>query len=146
MPDMFIGEYHHSIDDKSRMAIPAKFRNTLKRGAVVTKGLDTCLVIYPEKEWKALAEKVSRLPISQSNTRAFSRFLLSGAMDIELDKQGRMLLPDYLRQYAKLGRKAIVVGLHTRLEIWDEQEWLAYRAKTEQASIEIAEKLGELAI
>lgn len=146
MPVMFIGEYHHSIDDKSRMAIPAKFREDLKRGAVVTKGLDTCLVIYPQAEWQALADKVSKLPMSQSNSRAFSRFLLSGAMDVDLDKQGRMLLPDYLRQYAKLNRKAIVVGLHNRLEIWDEQEWQAYRAKTEQASIQIAEQLGELAI
>ena len=141
MPAMFIGEYHHSIDDKSRMAIPAKFRDALKRGAVVTKGLDDCLVVYPQAEWKALADKVSQLPMSQANSRAFSRFLLSGAMDVELDKQGRMLLPDYLRQYAKMGRKVIVVGLHTRLEIWDEKQWEAYRAKTEEASIQIAEQL-----
>ncbi len=138
---MFIGEYHHSIDDKSRMAVPAKFRDALKRGAVVTKGLDDCLVVYPQAEWKALADKVSQLPMSQANSRAFSRFLLSGAMDVELDKQGRMLLPDYLRQYAKMGRKVIVVGLHTRLEIWDEKQWEAYRAKTEEASIQIAEQL-----
>lgn len=141
MPAMFIGEYHHSIDDKSRMAVPAKFRDALKRGAVVTKGLDDCLVVYPQAEWKALADKVSQLPMSQANSRAFSRFLLSGAMDVELDKQGRMLLPDYLRQYAKMGRKVIVVGLHTRLEIWDEKQWEAYRAKTEEASIQIAEQL-----
>ena len=138
---MFIGEYHHSIDDKSRMAVPAKFRDALKRGAVVTKGLDDCLVVYPQAEWKALADKVSQLPMSQANSRAFSRFLLSGAMEVELDKQGRMLLPDYLRQYAKMGRKVIVVGLHTRLEIWDEKQWEAYRAKTEEASIQIAEQL-----
>lgn len=143
---MFIGEYHHSIDDKSRVAVPVKFREELKRGAVVTKGLDSCLVVYPQEQWKALADKLSSLPISQSNSRAFSRFLLSGAMDIELDKQGRMLLPDYLRQYAKMGRKVIIVGLHTRLEIWDEKQWEAYRAKTEEASIQIAEQLGELAI
>lgn len=143
---MFIGEYHHSIDDKSRVAIPAKFRDELKRGAVVTKGLDTCLVVYPQAQWQALADKLSSLPISQSNTRAFSRFLLSGAMDVELDKQGRMLLPDYLRQYAKMGRKVIVVGLHTRLEIWDEDQWNAYRAKTEEASIQIAEQLGDIGI
>lgn len=143
---MFIGEYHHSIDDKSRVAIPVKFREELKRGAVVTKGLDSCLVVYPQAQWQALAEKLSSLPISQSNTRAFSRFLLSGAMDVELDKQGRMLLPDYLRQYAKMGRKVIVVGLHTRLEIWDEAQWNAYRAKTEEASIQIAEQLGDIGI
>lgn len=143
---MFIGEYHHSIDDKSRVAVPVKFREELKRGAVVTKGLDSCLVVYPQEQWKALADKLSSLPISQSNSRAFSRFLLSGAMDVELDKQGRMLLPDYLRQYAKMGRKVIIVGLHTRLEIWDEKQWEAYRAKTEEASIQIAEQLGELAI
>ncbi len=146
MPPMFIGEYRHAVDDKFRVAVPAKFRNSLKKGAVVTKGLDTCLVIYDEAEWKALADKLSKLPISQANTRAFSRFLLSGAMDIELDKQGRMLLPDYLRQYAKLGRKVTIVGIGNRLEIWDEKEWDRYRLATEKDSMEIAEKLGEMAI
>lgn len=143
---MFIGEYHHSIDEKGRVAVPVKFREQLRKGSVVTKGLDTCLVLYPLNEWEQLASKLSKLPISQSNTRAFSRFLLSGAMDVEMDKQGRVVLPDYLREYGHLQKKAVIVGLYDRVEIWDEERWQQYRSKTEKESIEIAEKLGEMAI
>lgn len=143
---MFIGEYHHSVDGKGRMAVPAKFRERLKKGAVVTKGLDNCLVIYPQKAWEALAEKLSSLPISQANTRAFSRLMLAGAMDIELDKQGRMIIPEYLRKYGSLKKKVVVAGLFNRLEIWDEKKWESYRSKTEQSSNKIAEQLGELGV
>lgn len=146
MPNMFIGEYHHSVDEKGRMAVPAKFRAKLKQGAVVTKGLDNCLVIYPRAEWEALAEKLSSLPISQANTRAFSRLMLAGAMDIELDKQGRMVIPEYLRSYAEVEKKVVVAGLYNRLEVWDEAKWEAYRSETEDASNEIAEQLGELGV
>jgi len=143
---MFIGEYNHSIDDKGRMAVPAKFREQLRQGAVVTKGLDNCLVIYPRSEWEKLAEKLSSLPISQANTRAFSRLMLAGAMDIELDKQGRMVVPEYLRKYAGMEKKVIVAGLYNRLEVWDEQKWEEYRNHTESESNEIAEQLGELGV
>lgn len=146
MSTMFIGEYHHSVDDKGRMAVPAKFRSKLQNGAVVTKGLDNCLVIYPKAEWEALAEKLSSLPISQANTRAFSRLMLAGAMDIELDKQGRMIIPEYLRTFADLEKKVVVAGLYNRLEIWDESKWEDYRSETEDASAEIAEQLGELGV
>ena len=143
---MFIGEYHHNLDDKARVAVPAKFREELRKGAVVTKGLDACLVIYPSSEWATLADKLSKLPISQSNSRAFSRFVLAGAMDVDLDKQGRMILPDYLRQYAKISKKIIIVGLYNRLEIWDEAQWEVYRTKTETDSNTIAEQLGEMSV
>jgi MraZ protein len=143
---MFIGEYHHSIDDKGRVAVPVKFREQLRKGSVVTKGLDTCLVLYPIEEWEQLASKLSKLPISQSNTRAFSRFVLSGAMDVDLDKQGRVVVPDYLREFAHLQKKAVIVGLYNRVEIWDEEQWQTYRQKTEKESIQIAEKLGEMDI
>jgi len=143
---MFIGEYNHSVDDKGRMAIPAKFRTKLKSGAVITKGLDNCLVIYPKAEWETLAEKLSSLPISQANTRAFSRLMLAGAMDIELDKQGRMIIPEYLRKFADLEKKVIIAGLYNRLEVWDETKWEGYRSETEDASAEIAEQLGELGV
>ncbi len=143
---MFIGEYNHSVDDKGRMAIPAKFRTKLKSGAVITKGLDNCLVIYPKAEWETLAEKLSSLPISQANTRAFSRLMLAGAMDIELDKQGRMIIPEYLRKFADLEKKVIIAGLYNRLEVWDETKWEGYRSETEEASSEIAEQLGELGV
>jgi len=143
---MFIGEYQHSIDDKGRLAIPVKFRNELLRGAVVTRGLDNCLFLYPKKDWQELAEKLSKLPISQSNTRAFSRLMLAGAMDVSLDKQGRIILPDYLRKYASVKKKAVVAGLYNRLEVWDEGTWEKYKAATEKNSGDIAEALGELGV
>lgn len=139
---MFIGEYHHSVDTKGRLALPAKFRSELENGAVVTRGLDQCLFIYSTKEWMALAEKIAHLPLHQANTRAFTRLMLAGAMDVLLDKQGRIILPDYLRAYAGLKKKAVVTGLYNRLEIWDEAVWKGYTTQTEAESNEIAEALG----
>ena len=146
MSIMFIGEYSHTLDAKGRLALPAKFRKDLKGGAVVTKGLDNCLVVYSKAEWNKLAEKLAALPISQSNTRAFSRLMLAGAMDVDLDKQGRIVLPEYLRKYATLGKKAIIAGLFNRLEIWEEKRWDEYRSNMEDSSNEIAEQLGELGV
>lgn len=143
---MFIGEYSHAIDEKGRLAVPAKFRSALIKGAVVTRGLDHCLWLYPLPVWKELAQKISRLPISQSNTRAFSRLMLAGAMDVKLDKQGRVILPDYLQSYAKMNKKVIIAGLYDRLEIWDEEKWKSYKLATEQDSGSIAETLGELGV
>ena len=94
---MFIGEYQHSLDQKGRLAVPVKFRAELKKGAVVTKGLDNCLFLYPKSEWQKLAKKLVNLPINKANTRAFSRLMLAGAMEVEFDKQGRIMLPEYLR-------------------------------------------------
>ncbi|MCK5122755.1 MAG: division/cell wall cluster transcriptional repressor MraZ [Candidatus Pacebacteria bacterium] len=143
---MFIGEYNHNLDSKGRLAVPVKFRDDLKKGVVITKGLDGCLFLYTMSEWKILAEKLSKLPISQSNTRAFARLMLAGAMDVQVDKQGRVVLPDYLRKYASLKKKIIIGGLYNRLEIWDENNWEKYKNKTEKESGDIAEKLGELGV
>ncbi len=143
---MFIGEYNHSVDEKNRLAVPAKFRAILTKGAVVTKGLDNCLFLYTKQSWKELADKLSKLPISQSNTRAFSRLMLAGAMDVSLDKQGRIILPDYLKQYASLKKKVVITGLMNRLEIWDEAVWKKYKSETEKDSGDIAEALGELGV
>ena len=143
---MFIGEYNHTVDQKGRVAIPAKFRRQLKEGAIVTRGLDNCLFLYPRKEWNKLAEKLSALPISQANTRAFARLMLAGAMDVNLDRQGRIIVPDYLRQFAVLHKKVIIAGLLNRLEIWDAVKWGSYKASTEKSSNEIAEKMGELGV
>ncbi len=143
---MFIGEYSHSLDAKGRLAVPVKFRGDLEKGAVVTRGLDHCLFVYPIKEWGVLAEKLASLPFSQSNSRAFSRLMLAGAMDVQIDKQGRIILPDYLRQYATLKKKVVVAGLYNRLEIWDETAWNTYKSNTESDSNDIAEKLGELGV
>ena len=141
---MFIGEYQHNIDSKGRLAIPVKFRKDLSKGAVVTKGLDDCLFLYTKDEWAKLAEKLAKLPISKANTRAFARLMLAGAMDLEVDKQGRMLIPDYLRKYAGATKKVVIAGLYNRLEIWDEAKWNKYKAGTESKSGDIAEALGEL--
>lgn len=143
---MFIGEYSHNIDDKGRLAVPKKFQEDLKAGLVVTKGLDNCLWVYTYESWKELATKLSKLPISSTNNRAFSRLMLAGAMDVSLDKQGRVVLPDYLRDYAKLGKKVIVTGLYDRLEIWDEVAWKSYKERTEAESGEIAEQLADLGV
>ena len=141
---MFIGEYKHVLDSKGRLAVPAKFRVLLEDGAVVTKGLDNCLVLYPKNEWEKLARKLAGLPISKANTRAFARMMLAGASAVDFDSQGRIVLPEYLREYGQLRKAAIIAGLYDRLEIWDEGQWQAYKAETEQKSSDIAEALSEL--
>ena len=143
---MFIGEYAHNLDDKGRLAIPVKFREALKQGAVVTRGLDQCLFVYTAEEWRRLAEKLAALPLGQSATRAFSRLMLAGAMDAELDKQGRMVLPEYLRTFATLKKGVVIAGLYNRLEIWDEEAWHVYKTATESESNALAEKMGELGV
>ncbi len=141
---MFIGEFHHTLDDKGRLAIPIKFRAKLCQGAVVTRGLDRSLFLYPAAEWQILAAKIAALPLGQADTRAFARLMLSGAMDTELDKTGRVNIPEYLRVYAGLNKAVVVTGLFDRLEIWDEKAWEEYSAKTEGASNDIAERLGSV--
>lgn len=143
---MFIGEYSHSLDDKGRLAIPVKFRTALQTGAVVTRGLDQCLFVYTKEEWKKLAEKLIALPISQAKARAFARLMLAGAMDLEMDKQGRAVVPEYLRKFAGLKKNAVVAGLYNRLEIWDDHNWNRYKVETEKASNQIAEQMAELGV
>lgn len=143
---MFIGEYSHNIDQKGRIAIPAKFRKALAEGAVVTRGIDKCLFVYPKIEWQKLAEKLTSLPLSQANSRAFSRLMLAGAVDVDIDSQGRVLIPDYLRKYADLKKRTVVAGLYNRLEVWDSDTWGSYKERTEKESGDIAEKLSELGI
>lgn len=143
---MFIGEYSLSMDNKGRMAVPAKFRATLGSGAVLTRGLDNSLFLYPKKQWDEIAGKLSKLPISQANSRAFARLMLAGAWDVEIDKQGRMMVPEYLRKFAGITKKVVVAGLYDRLEIWNEETWNEYKSNTEQESSNIAEALGELGV
>lgn len=142
---MFIGEFQHNLDDKGRVAIPAKFRAELKKGAVVTKGLDNCLFLYSKKAWEELvSSKLSQLSFNKANQRAFARFMLSGASEVECDAQGRVVLPDYLRQFAGLRKQTVIAGLFDRLEIWDKNRWEAYRTANDQASSSIAESLEDL--
>lgn len=143
---MFIGEYSHSIDPKKRLAVPSKFRGELKNKIVVTRGLDKCLFIYPMKVWAELAGKLGALPVGESNTRSFIRLMLAGAIDVEVDKQGRILLPDYLKEYADLDRNVVIAGVYNRLEIWDDQKWSEYKKNAEKNTDEIAEQLGKLGV
>jgi len=116
----------------------------LGEGAVLTRGLDNCLFVFTLKQWEQLADKLSNLPMSQQKTRAFGRLLLSGAVEVEFDGLGRILIPEYLKNYAGLKKEAVITGVHNRLEIWDSKKWETYKANIEKNSDEIAEKLGEL--
>jgi MraZ protein len=143
---MLLGEYQHNLDSKGRIAIPAKFKEKLAAGAIITRGLDNCLFVFASKEWEILAQKLIALPLAQANSRAFMRLMLAGAVDASLDNQGRILIPDYLRKYADLKKQVTIAGLYNRVELWDSLRWQEYKKKTEGASEEIAEKLGELGI
>jgi len=143
---IFLGEYRHKIDAKGRLALPIKFREEFKEGVVITRGLENCLFVYSKNDWQALAEKISKLPLSQSNARAYSRFLLAGAVDGELDKQGRIIMPLYLRQFAGLKNKVVITGIYNRLEIWSRGRWGRYKKNAEENNSEIAEKLSDLGI
>jgi len=143
---MFIGEYSYSLDEKKRLSIPLKFRETLGKAAVVTRGLDQCLFMFSIKEWEILAEKLSKLPLAQADARGFGRLMLTGAMEVSFDNLGRILMPDYLKSYAFLKKKTVVVGVYNRIEIWDETKWQEYKEKTENEVGDIAERLKELGI
>jgi MraZ protein len=140
---MFIGEYHHTLDEKGRVSIPVKFRADLATGAVVTRGLDRSLFLYTKQEWERLAQKLAALPLGQSDTRAFARLMLAGAMEVDIDSSGRVTIPPYLREYAGLGKTIVITGLYDRLEVWDEAVWNGYRSKTEAEGDAIAERLGD---
>ena len=143
---MFIGEYKHSIDAKKRLSIPVKFRKELGDKAMLTRGLDGCLFVFPSKEWERLAEKLGGLPFGQHDSRGFARLLLAGASEVDFDQLGRILVPDFLKDYAALKKEVIIAGLFNKLEIWDEARWSSYKANLEKNSDTIAEKLGELGI
>lgn len=143
---MFIGEYSHSIDPKKRLAVPSKFRADLKNKVVITRGLDKCLFVYPMKVWQEIAGKLGTLPVGEAATRSFIRLQLAGAADVELDKQGRVLIPDYLKQYAGLNKNVVIAGIYNRLEVWDDKKWKLYKNKAEKNTDEIAEQLGKLGV
>ncbi len=143
---MFIGEYTYSIDQKKRLAIPSKFRKMLGKKVVITRGLDQCLFLYPLNEWRSLAKKLAQLPLSQADARGFARLMLTGAMEVGFDNLGRILIPDYLKEYASLRKKVVVTGVYNRIEIWDEKKWKIYKSKTEKEVGDIAERLKELGV
>jgi len=143
---MFIGEYRHTIDTKKRLALPAKFRTELGKTVVITRGFENCLIVYPQKQWKIMSDKLGKLPVSQADARGFSRIMLAGAMEVSLDKLGRVLIPEYLKKYASLKKNAIVCGLFNRLEIWDAKKWETYKGKMEKDVGDLAANLKDLGI
>ncbi len=141
---MFIGEYQHVLDTKKRVAVPAKFRTQFKKGIVVTRGLDGCLFIYTASEWEKIAEKLGSMPVGEKGTRSFIRMVLAGAADSNLDSQGRILIPEYLKTYAGLKKNVTIAGLFNRLEIWDTKTWDKYKMGAEKNQDIVAEQLGRL--
>lgn len=143
---MFIGEHEHNLDDKGRLAIPARFREELKGGLVVTHGLDGCLFVYTLETWKELAKKLATMSFTQKDKRSFNRLMFAGAIDFVPDAQGRIVLPTSLRKYAGLEKEAVIIGVYDRLEIWAKDAWKKYSAEMESTGNEVAERLGEVEI
>ncbi|MFQ7575424.1 MAG: division/cell wall cluster transcriptional repressor MraZ [Lachnospira sp.] len=141
---MFMGEYNHIIDAKGRLIVPAKFREILGDNFVVTKGLDGCLFVYSDKEWQAFEEKLKTLPLTNKNARQFTRFFLAGAAQVEVDKQGRILLPQVLREFAGLEKEVVLVGVASRIEIWSKEHWDDCMADYDADMDEVAENMESL--
>ena len=139
---MFIGEFHHSIDAKGRLIMPAKFREQLNECCVITRGIDQCLFIYPIEEWKILLEKVNGLSVNRKDARQFSRFFLSGACECEFDKQGRINLSTPLMNYAGLSKDCVIIGVSNRIEIWEKEKWTQYFDFSVDSILDIAENIG----
>jgi MraZ protein len=143
---MLIGEYVHTIDEKKRLSFPMKFRKEMGKRVVVTPGLDRCLFVFTTKEWTSIAEKLASSSMLQSDTRSFNRYLLGGAVEVGVDSAGRILVPDFLKDRAGLKDKVAVVGVHTRVELWDESTWKTYKQKVETDADALAERLGTIGV
>ena len=140
---MLIGEYKHTVDDKNRISLPAKFRKELGKKVVVTRGLDNCLFLFPQKTWQLNSKEMAKLGW-RADARGFTRFMFSGASEIDVDSMGRILIPDYLREFAGLASPVIFAGVHDRIEIWNEKRWNAYKKKIESHADMMAEKLDQV--
>jgi len=143
---MLIGEYLHTLDSKKRLSLPAKFRKEVGRKVVITRGLDACLFMYPEKAWAKIAQKIADLPVGQADTRGMSRFILSGAIETEVDGAGRILIPDYLKDFASLKARVVLAGVSDRVEIWNEKTWEEYKRRIERGADQMAPTLGDMGI
>jgi len=143
---MFIGEYEHSLDAKGRVIMPVKLRDDIGEKFIITKGLDGCLFAYSQNEWTNFEEKLKSLPLTNKNARDFVRFFLSGAVECEIDKQGRFLIPANLREYATLEKDAVIIGVGTRIEIWNKANWKQYSSDENISADEIAENMTMLGI
>lgn len=143
---MLIGEYKHTLDIKNRLSLPSKWRKELGNKLIVTRGLDNCLFVYPQTQWRQITQKIGQLPLGQADTRSFNRFFLSGAVEVEVDSVGRILVPDFLKDFAGLDSKVVFAGIYDRVEIWAENKWEDYKKRIEGQADQLAEKLGEVGV
>jgi MraZ protein len=143
---MFIGEYQHTLDSKNRVIMPSKFREKLGDSFVMTKGLDNCLFIYSSKEWEIVEDKLKSLPMTNKDARAFVRYFFAGACECDLDKQGRILMPNHLKDYAKIDKDLVIIGVSTRIEIWSREEWNKFNSDANISYEDVAEKMSQLGI
>ena len=141
---MLIGEFQHSLDAKNRLIVPAKFRDDLGQSFVITRGLDICLFAYPMEEWGSIEKKLRGLPFTKASDRAFVRMFFSGATECELDKQGRILIPEHLKSHARIDKDTVIIGLSSRVEIWGREVWDGYRDNADISYEELAERIDEL--
>ena len=143
---MLIGEYTHSIDAKKRVSLPAKFRKEIGKNIVITHGLDNCLFVYTLKQWEKVALQLTELSIGQADQRGFNRFMLAGAVEIDVDSLGRILIPEFLKEFASLDSKVVFIGVHGRVEIWNDEAWSKYKKQIQKNADSMAEKLGEIGV
>ena len=143
---MLIGHYNHGLDDKKRISIPVKWKSILGKKIVVTSGLDKSLFVFNIKEWQKIAEKLSLLSFTNKDSRSFTRFMLSNAFEVDLDSVGRILITDALKDFASINKKVVLIGMHSRIEIWSEEEWSKYAENNNKNADALASKLGEIGI
>ena len=144
MANLLIGEYEHTLDEKKRISLPKTFRAALGKRVVMTRGLDNCLFVYSHAAWGKVAEKLQSLSFVQAETRGFSRFMLSGAAEVDVDGAGRILIPDHQKIFAGLKKRVVFAGVSDRVEIWDAERWQAYKNRIDKDADRMAKKLGEI--
>lgn len=143
---MLIGEYTHTIDDKNRVSLPAKFRQEMGKKIIITPGLDSCLFIFTLKEWQKIEDKLNQSSLLQADNRGFNRFMFGGATDTEVDSNGRILIPDFLKERVNIKSKVVIIGVSNRLEVWNEKSWMEYKKVVEKQADTLAEKLGQVGV
>jgi MraZ protein len=141
---MLIGQYSHTMDPKKRLSIPSKWRKSLGKKVIMTRGLDSCIFLYETKEWEKIAEKLASQSVGSREARDLNRFFLSGATEVEIDTAGRILIPDFLKDFGKLNEKIVLAGLYSRVEIWDEKVWNIKQKEIGEKADEVASKLQEV--
>lgn len=143
---MLIGEYTHTIDDKNRVSLPSKFRQEMGKKVIVTPGLDGCLFVFAPKEWKVFSDKLGETSLGQADTRSFNRYMLGGAVEADVDSIGRILVPDFLRERADLKARVVMIGMKSRVEIWNDKAWSEYKKGVEKQADTLAERLGQVGV